>query len=118
MRRNFKLRHNLANGLVQDHHVIPLGLRGHTVPIKLCYDFNASDNIVMMPTPLGLKYMNVRKHRLVHFGGHKQYNIYVETWLDHINKINNHEYMKREFYNFRDFLKRNCRDNIDYIPWK
>ena len=117
-RRNFKVRWNLRGGLVQDHHAIPRQWREHPVVRAVNYDFNSSDNIVMMPTPLAFKCMNIRRDRLVHYGGHKKYNLYVGMWLDHIHKIQDPEEMLREFYNFRHFLKRNCRDNRDHIPWK
>ena len=117
-RRNFKIRWGLRGNLVQDHHAIPREWRGHPVVRAVNYDFNGSDNIVMMPTPKGKKTLNVRPDRLVHYGGHKKYNLYVGTWLDHIQKIQDPHEMMEEFYSFRDFLKRNCRDNKDNVPWR
>jgi hypothetical protein len=117
-RRNFKIRRALGGGLVQDHHAIPREWRYHPVVRAVRYDFNSSENIVMMPTPLAFKRLNIRRDRLVHCGGHKKYNLYVGVWLDSIQEIQDPEEMLREFYSFRDFLKRNCRDNRDCIPWK
>lgn len=117
-RRNFKIRWGLRGNLVQDHHAIPMQWREHPVVRAVNYDFNGSDNIVMMPTPKGKQILNVRPDRLVHYGGHKKYNLYVGTWLDHIQEIQDPQEMMEEFYNFRDFLKRNCRDNRDHIPWR
>lgn len=117
-RRNFKIRWGLRGNLVQDHHAIPVQWREHPVVRAVNYDFNGSDNIVMMPTPKGKETLNVRLDRLVHYGGHWKYNLYVGTWLDHIQKIQDPQEMMEEFYNFRDFLKRNCRDNSDHIPWR
>ena len=114
----FKLRWGLRGGMVQDHHAIPIQWRHHPVVKDIMYDFNHPDNIVMMPTPLAFKCMDLRSDRLVHYGGHNRYNAFVGSWLDHINKIEDHTEMSAEFYRFRDFLKRNCRDNRDCIPWK
>jgi len=65
----------------------------------------------MMPTKLGMKICKgLRPDRLIHEGGHRAYNEYVKK---NLNQIQSYE----EFCKFHNFLKRNCRDNIDKIPW-
>jgi hypothetical protein len=106
----FKSRWQLKD-IVEDHHVIPRHLQHHKVLRELAFDIHASKNLVMMPTRLGLHvWESLRRDRLVHGGGHKAYNVFVKETLDLIDSPD-------EFWNFHDFLKRNCRDNTDKIPW-
>ena len=109
-RRLFKIRWNIHKGLVQDHHVIPIQFKNHPLIKKYNFDLNASHNIVMMPTYYGMDMMNIRRDRLIHYGDHKKYNTFVKTFLD---------VMKTEesLFEFQNFLRRNCRDNVDNIPW-
>ena len=117
-RRAFKLRWGLSGRLVQDHHVIPRQWRNHAVVKRAEYDLHSSCNVVMMPTPFAMSVMNLRKDRLVHYKGHPRYNNYVKFFLDSMNGIECDTELKSELVNFRDFLKRNCRDNRDLIPWE
>jgi len=106
----FKSRWKLKD-LVEDHHVIPRQFQNHKVLRELAFDVNASKNLVMMPTRLGLHvWETLRRDRLVHGGGHKAYNEFVKHFLDSVST-------PCEFWNFHDFLKINCRDNRDRIPW-
>ena len=52
-----------GTGLVQDHHVIPKQFKAHPIIRKTGYDVNESSNIVMMPTPIGKRFMKVRSDR-------------------------------------------------------
>jgi hypothetical protein len=106
----FKSRWQLT-GLVEDHHVIPRHLQHHKILRELAFDINSSKNLVMMPTKLGMEICKgLRPDRLIHEGGHRAYNEYVKKNLNQIQSY-------KEFYKFHNFLKRNCRDNIDKIPW-
>ena len=106
----FKSRWQLKD-IVEDHHVIPRHLQHHKVLRELAFDINASKNLVMMPTKLGMRTIpGLRQDRLVHGDGHKEYNRFVKHVLDSLSS-------PCEFWNFHDFLKRNCRNNIDRIPW-
>ena len=106
----FKARWKLRD-FVEDHHVIPRQFQNHKVLRELAFDVNASKNLVMMPTRLGLHvWETLRRDRLVHGGHHRAYNQYVKNMLDHIRT-------PEEFWDFHRFLKRNCRDNKDCIPW-
>ena len=83
----------------------------HKVLRELAFDINASKNLVMMPTKLGMMTIpGLRKDRLVHGGGHKEYNLFVKHVLDSLSS-------PCEFWNFHDFLRRNCRYNVDKIHW-
>ena len=65
----------------------------------------------MMPTLLGMSmFKNIRDDRLVHGGGHREYNEFVKYTLDKIT-------YPEDFWAFHAFLKRNCRYNLDNIPW-
>jgi hypothetical protein len=117
-RRNFKIRWNLRGGLVEDHHVIPREWKAHLVVKKIKYDVNSSCNLVMMPTYFGMEKLNVRRDRLVHYGGHKAYNEFVKQILDNMMHIDEHEELMKEFKDKHGYLKKNCRDNVDGIPWR
>jgi hypothetical protein len=83
----------------------------HKVLRDLAFDVNASKNLVMMPTKFGMEiFKNLRVDRLVHGCGHRAYNQFVREGLDRIKS-------REEFWEFHDFLKRNCRYNSDNIPW-
>ena len=106
----FKARWQLKD-LVEDHHVIPRHLQHHKVLRELAFDINASKNLVIMPTKFGMMTIpELRQDRLVHGGGHKDYNKFVKHILDSLSS-------PCEFWNFHDFLRRNCRYNFDKIPW-
>jgi len=106
----FKDRWQLKN-IVEDHHVIPRHLMHHKVLRELAFDINASKNLVMMATKLGMQtWPDLRKDRLVHGCGHKAYNFFVKNSLDKMSS-------PEEFWKFHDFLRRNCRYNFDNIPW-
>ncbi len=106
----FKERWQLKD-LVEDHHVIPKQFMHHKVLREIAFDINASKNLVMMPTKLGIQTLpNLRRDRLVHGCGHRQYNRFVKHVLDSLSS-------PCEFWDFHDFLRRNCRYNFDKIPW-
>jgi hypothetical protein len=67
----------------------------------------------MMPNPKGMvSFKNIREDRLVHgCGGHQPYNNFVRQLLDKVNSSD-------ELDTTLDFLKRNCRFNMDGIPWE
>jgi len=110
-RRNFKIRKGLfKTGLVQDHHVIPRQFKEHPIVRKTGFDVNASENIIMMPTPVGKLVMRVRVDRLTHGYGHREYNAYVKRMLDCI-------VTKDELTQFRDHLKRCIRFYPHHVPW-
>lgn len=117
-RRNAKVRLGLKWGLTQDHHVIPLQFRTHAVVKEVGYDFNHPDNLIIMPTSSGMKYLNVRKERVVHENGHMEYNKYILKYLDSLEQIQDPGQRSLEFYNFKDFLRESCRLGTNYIPWK
>ncbi len=110
-RRSFKLRKGLlGTGLVQDHHVIPKQFKAHPIIRKTGYDVNESSNIVMMPTPIGKRFMKVRSDRLTHGHGHKKYNAYVGAMLNCIHT-------SEDLCAFRDYLKHCIRFQPHHIPW-
>jgi hypothetical protein len=109
----FKDRWKLEH-LVEDHHVIPRHLQHHKVLRELAFDINASKNLVMMPTAYAMDVYHefLRPNRLVHgVCSHRAYNEFVKKELDKI--VDPH----KEFWVLHNFLKRNCRDNVDGIPW-
>ena len=103
---------------MEDHHVIPREWRTHPVIKKIQYDVNSSCNLVMMPTHYGMEKLNVRSSRLVHYGGHKAYNEFVKQILDTMTHIEYHEELMKEFKDKHGYLKKNCRYNVDGIPWR
>ena len=109
-RKRFKVRWGINGKLIEDHHVIPKQWKNHAVVKRFGYDIDGSDNMIMMPTRVGLGVLNVRKDRMTHNGCHVKYNRYVGNLLDTIKT-------KEDFYYLRDFLKGVCRYNHDIIPW-
>jgi len=111
-------------GLVQDHHCIPKQHRNHQLLKIIHYNINKYDNIVIMPNKKGIQVLNLHPNRLVHDGGHNQYNIYVKEQLDYIvkkyekNKINKMDGYKYEFWLLQKHLKKNMDFNEDNIPWR
>jgi len=107
VRRLFKARWNL-HGLVQDHHVIPKQHRNH--PLVKGFDIHSSENIIMMPTRLGMiTFSNIRRDRLVHGNsGHQEYNKFVKQLLDSSSA---------DIHSILVYLKYNCRFG-NLIPWE
>ena len=63
--------------LVQDHHCIPYQYRNHKLLIQTNFNVNCSRNILMMPTRLGIKELNLHPNTLIHDGGHPAYNKFI-----------------------------------------
>lgn len=116
-RRTVKVRFGLKWGLSQDHHIIPLQFRKHNLIKDVGYDFNHSNNLIIMPTSSGMKYLRVRKDRVIHENGHIAYNNYVLKYLDSIEKIKDVDQKVLEFYKFKNFLRESCRTDRNQIPW-
>ena len=106
VRKLFKSRWNLQ-GLVQDHHVIPKQHKNH--PLVKNFDINSSNNLIMMPTRLGMNtFVNIRRDRLVHGNsGHQEYNKFVKQLLD----------TNSDLHSIITYLKYNCRFG-NLIPWE
>ena len=101
-----KVRFGLI-GLVQDHHVIPQQFR-HQLLVKDI--MHHSKNLIMMPTPKGMQELRLRENRLVHWGPHHKYNMYVGHELD---RCRNH----KDIDELLEYLKWELRFR-DTIPWK
>ena len=108
-RRNFKKRYHLT-GLVEDHHIIPKQWRNHKIIKESGYNISESYNIIFMPSHRGIAALNTK--RLLHSGGHDEYNKYVKKSLDTFD-------FTEELVEFVAHLKKNLRNgNQDQIPWK
>ena len=75
IRSRFSLQHK-----VQIHHIIPRQHKKYLRKIGLSEDHR--DNLLLMPTKIGMHTMNLRKQRLIHDGGHNAYNKYVKKLID------------------------------------
>ena len=122
-RKMFKQQMNYV-GFVQDHHCIPKQHRNHQLMKVLNYNINKYDNIAIMPNKKGIQGLNLHPNRLIHDGGHNQYNIYVKQQLDYIyqkykkEQTNQMDGYKYEFWLLQKHLKKNMDFNEDQIPWK
>ena len=114
-RRWFKTRWGLRTGLVEDHHIIPKEWSNHPVVLRNKYDVNNNQNLIMMPTHYGMEKLNIREDRMIHHGGHNEYNKFVKSMLDSMLELDESE---KEFKELCLFLRKNCRDNQDNIPWR
>ena len=111
--RNAKIRFGLMS-LVQIHHIIPLEHKNHHVLQHCQFDINDDFNLLLMPTMKGSRMLNINEKRLIHDGGHMQYNRFVKTKLDEIAVIENKHY---ELGQLCSYLKDNLRRNDDDMPW-
>ena len=73
------------SGLVNDHHVIPKQFKNHPLVRNLDYDINGNFNLIIMPTPLGVKKLGLHPTTISHTV-HPRYNIRVKEFLDSINE--------------------------------
>jgi hypothetical protein len=105
--------------LVQDHHCIPRQFRNHKLLREIDFDVNCSRNILIMPTRLGIKELNLDPNCLVHEGGHPKYNKYVGSQLEKIkNEYETIDEQRYQIWLFLHYLKDNLRYNNDIIPWE
>ena len=104
--------------LVQDHHCIPYQYRNHKLLMQTNFNINCSRNILMMPTRLGIKELNLHPNTLIHDGGHPAYNKFIGKNLEKIYReedtIDEKQY---KLWLFIHFLKDNLKYNNDIIPW-
>ena len=105
-RRVAKARFGLI-GLIQDHHIIPQQFKKNNLIKGIIHH---PKNILMMPTPKGIQQLRLRKNRLVHWGPHHKYNIYVGYELDNCNN-------PEDVDQLLEYLKWELRFR-DTIPWK
>ena len=105
-RKLFKIRWGLVD-LVQDHHVIPRQFKHHILVRDI---MNYHKNLVMMPTPKGIQKLNLRENRLVHWGPHPKYNIFVGYELDLCRN-------NKDIDELLEYLKWELRFR-DTLPWK
>lgn len=108
-RKYIKKRFNVY-GLVEDHHIIPKQFRNH--PKLKKYNFNIShpSNIMLMPNKLGVYFLYT--NRMLHTGGHPQYNKFVGKILE---KVDNEDDLKELIWFLRYSIRNNDKMNI---PWK
>lgn len=114
LRREALIRRGLfRTGLVQTHHVIPREFRWHPTIQRFDYDVNATQNLMLMPTPAGKLVMRgkIRTDRLTHGWGHKKYNDYVGWMLDCIDS-------EEDLLQFKIFLRHSLRHQPHVIPWQ
>ena len=116
VRRAWKVRKGLVN-LVEDHHVIPRQFCEHPIVKRLDLNLDSGKNLILMPTMEGFSKMALRKNRLLHTGGHVQYNKHVEFILDTLIPIKCPKLLHEVYWGVHDYLKYACRQNTG-IPWK
>lgn len=116
-RKAFRRKWGAIPKYIQDHHVIPKQWRRHPTVLRFGLDINSSENIIMMPTQLGMFMWNLRQCRYKHDGGHHYYNIYVKEMLDSMEGITCEKCFRDEFLLFLVFLKITLRRGDEHIPW-
>ena len=104
-RKLFKQKWGLTQ-LVQDHHVIPQQFRKHPL---IRHQIHSPQNLIMMPTPLGIQKLRLRENRLVHWGPHPKYNDFVANELELLNT-------QEDVDDLLEYLKWELRFR-DVIPW-
>jgi len=102
-RQNAIKKYNLK-GCVQNHHIIPRQWRNHPKVVDANFSIDGSTNLMLMPTHLGKDFIKTK--RMVHSGGHTQYNHYVKNLLDKTTNIGS----------ILVLLKQELR-NGNSIPW-
>ena len=68
------------------HHILPRQFRFHPA-LNGMVDLEADANLVLMPTRRGKAVLNIRPDRLVHEGGHNEYNKFVKRYLDAVQYL-------------------------------
>ena len=108
-RQYFKKRFNIY-GLVEDHHIIPKQFRNHPKLKKYNFNLSQPSNIMLMPNKIGIQ--NLDTNRMLHTGGHTQYNRFVGKMLE---KIDNEDDIKEIMWYLRYCIRNNYKTSI---PWK
>jgi len=83
-RQNAIKKYNLK-GYVQNHHIIPRQWHNHPKVVCANFSIDGSDNLMLMPTQFGKDFIKTK--RMVHSGGHPQYNYYVKKLLDKTTNV-------------------------------
>ena len=132
MKLIFLLIINLVNGFIypyqynnlykskylSNHYCIPLNLINNTLINELQFDLYSSDNIILMPTYKGVKYLNLHPNRhIIYQGFNRKYSEYVKYELNIINNYDNIDNKKYNFWLFLMYLKNNLNKRYDEIPW-
>ena len=104
--RIMKHRFHLT-GIVQIHHVIPQEHRNHPCVIEHDINIDAYPCVMFLPTRKHI----IKTKRLVHNGGHVNYNLYVKKRLDEINT-------RTDLYNLVKGLRFRIRTGSCSLPWK
>ena len=107
-RTRFKLK-----GLVQIHHVIPRQFSNH--PALENFNVDAENNLIFMPTVRGAQQMHLRPDRLIHDGGHSQYNRYVGRYLEEVSHLPS-MLRDRRINDTVDNLRSEMRRHT-FVPW-
>lgn len=117
---------NNFNIMTEDHHIIPKQFENHPFIKSVKFKIDNKDNLILMPNKYTNLSINYSVHNLFpdiylskilnHRGGHKSYNHYVKSVLD--NFIIGSEESHYNFHLFFMFLRCNCYENRDNIPWK
>jgi len=116
-RRKFKEEEGIRF-LVQDHHCIPRQFRNHKLFEQTKFNINCSRNILMMPTRLGIKELNLHPDTLIHDGGHPAYNKYIGKQIEKIyNEEKTIDAKQYQIWLFLHYLKDNLHYKNDKIPW-
>lgn len=116
-----KLKNLLGiSDLVQDHHIIPKQWKNHSLLNLLEFDINHSNNIISMPNKKGKAYFHLNENRVIHDGGHVDYNYYIKYILDNMYKefYQDKELLEYQFTLFQKHLIKNMYINQDNIPWQ
>ena len=111
-RQYIKKKFNIY-GLVEDHHIIPKQFKNHHKLKKYNFNISQSSNIMLMPNKIGIQ--NLDTNRMLHTGGHTQYNRYVGKMLENID---NEDDIKKIIWYLRYCIRNNNNKNIIPIAWK
>lgn len=92
-RKRYRDQH-FPKGAVEDHHVIPKQFKKHPVIIEGNFDINCAENLLLMASRRGPNVFLENKHARVHPGtayhsAHMDYNNFVRTQLEYIQKKSN-----------------------------
>lgn len=107
-------------GLIDSHHIIPQQLKKHELISKLDFDVHRSYNLVYLRNT-DFKATRVLQQDVditmsyVHEGGHRRYNDYVREQLNIIEKIEDTEAMRYEFWLFVKHLEKGIGERS--VPW-
>jgi len=116
-RRKIKYSHH-RKGFIEDHHLIPKEFHEHSLLENIQFDVGCSNNIYILPS---ISYRESNYNNLqnddftIYHTNHRLYNSFINEKLNNIEKIQDIDEQKYEFFLFLNYLRNSFNTNDCYI---